>query len=70
MSGEIVCFYCKKASNDTLCYSCRSFMAKRDDLRLQVEALGLARAAAQNGMTPNAVLAVLHRPAKGAAGSS
>ena len=66
MSGEIVCFYCKKASRNSLCDSCRGFMQKRDDLRLQVEAIGLARAAVQNGMTTAAVLEVLNRPAKGA----
>ena len=70
MSGEIVCFYCKKASRNSLCDSCRGFMQKRADLKLQVEALGLVQAAAQNGMTPNAVLEVLNRPAKGAPGSS
>ena len=66
MSGEIVCFYCKKASRNSLCDSCRGFMKKRKDLELQVGSLGLIQAAAQNGMTPNAVLEVLHRPAKGA----
>ena len=70
MSGKIVCFYCKKWSRDTLCDSCRGFMKKREELKSQVASLGLVQAAAQNGMTPNAVLEVLHRPAKEAPESS